>query len=281
MTATERVVPGLVSVIVPAVRNDTYAHQAVTSLLADGYPTLEIVVIWDGPASLYEPAWEDEPSIRQIVNGAQLGIAESLNRGIASSHGEFVARLDADDISYPGRLGTQVDFLRAHASLNVVATAARIIGASGELLGDYPPVGADVRRELLRRNPLVHSSLVMRRAALDEVGGYDPRLWRMEDYALLLRLACHSQIGVIERPYVGYRLHPNQTDARAKRFWGCMQMIAADRRQLRRCLGGSVTWQRVLDAQWVAAQWARYHKLRSPRVVTAVASPAQAPARDG
>jgi glycosyltransferase involved in cell wall biosynthesis len=281
VTATERVVPGLVSVIVPAVRNDTYAHQAVTSLLADGYPTLEIVVIWDGPASLYEPAWEDEPSIRQIVNGAQLGIAESLNRGIASSRGEFVARLDADDISYPGRLGTQVDFLRAHASRNVVATAARIIGASGELLGDYPPVGADVRRELLRRNPLVHSSLVMRRAALDEVGGYDARCFRVQDYDLLLRLAREGGIGLIDQPFVAYRLHAGQTSARAEHFWRTIRIIAADRRALCRSLGGSVAWQCVQDAGWIAAQWARYRGLRTSRVVTAVAAPAQAPARDG
>jgi len=190
----------LVSVLLPYRDASTTLAEAVDSVLAQRGVELELIAIDDGsrdlgPALIAERAGDDARVV--AVQGAGRGIAHALAVGLAAARGPLIARMDADDIAYPDRLRAEVELLASDPRLGAVATRVRAIdldgGAPGEGLARYVAwqngliTAADHARELFVESPLCHPSVVLRRAALDEVGG-----WRdfdgPEDYELWLRL---------------------------------------------------------------------------------------------
>lgn len=246
----------LVSVVVPATRADAWLQEAVASVLADGYDPLEVIVVWDGPAA---DAPAEVPGARVVVTGGR-GTPAANNRGLAEARGEFVARLDSDDRSLPGRFTAQVRALDAAPEAVLAVTNAYVIDADGRRTGDYPRVRqGDLPAALLPSNPLVHSTFMFRRG----VTRYDERCVRMQDYELALRTAAESPIVVVEEPLVEYRVHPSQSGRKTQAFWRYIPVVLGSRRRLARRLGvrrAVAQWAR--DAAWFGAQYASHLGLR-------------------
>jgi glycosyltransferase involved in cell wall biosynthesis len=122
------------------------------------------------------------------------GIVDALNAGLAAAKGEFVARMDADDIALPGRLAAQVEAMRAEPTLLALGTAATEIDADGTRQGEIAVAtgSAAIRERMQRENPLLHPTVTMRREAVLAVGGYRRALTHAEDYDLWLRLAARE-----------------------------------------------------------------------------------------
>lgn len=259
----------LVTVVLPCLAFDDYARLAVRSLgenaVADD---LEVIAVIDGEGGGEpERIRVGDVAVRVVVTGQRRGSAHATNVGIALAQGAYVGRMDADDVSLPGRLDAELSVLDGDPRVVAVGGGGRLLSPEGVVVGEYPPVQlGDLRSALLRRNPVIHSSLIVRRRALAEVGGYDERMIRMQDYDLLLRLA---QIGVVwgmgDRELVDYRVHPHQTSTRAARFGTTMRRITRERTRLAGHIGHSVSAQRVHNGVYVAGQAARYGGLRRPR----------------
>lgn len=248
----------LVSVVIPATRDDAYFRQAVQSVLCDGYPNLEVIVIWDGDP---EAAPRDVEGARVVVSG-RLGTPAANNLGLRLSRGTYVARLDSDDVSLPGRFGAQVKLLEGSEVAVAVATEAKVIDEHGRRLGDYPALGGgelDPAR-LLKANPVVHSSLMFRRGAVQ----YNEKCTRMQDYELLLRSAGVGAVLCAPLEGVGYRLHGQQTSRDTRSFWQYMPLVVRAQFGLARRLGGfrRVLMQVPYSALWFAAQLANHYGLR-------------------
>jgi glycosyltransferase involved in cell wall biosynthesis len=147
-----------------------------------------------------------------VLHQARAGLTRSLNRGLRLASAALVARLDADDVALPDRLLTQVAFLDAHPDVGLLGGGCREIGPAGEALGEYRPPADDagIRRALIRRNPFVHSSVVLRRGVLDAAGGYDDALAVAQDYDLWLRLSRITRMANLPGPVVLRRLGPDQ-----------------------------------------------------------------------
>jgi GT2 family glycosyltransferase len=122
---------------------------------------------------------------------------------------------------------------------------------------------------MLRRNAFVHSSVMIRRAALELVGGYDERCVRMQDYDLWLRLASVGGVANLSDELVSYRVHDGMHSRVTSPFGRPARCVLASRIALARHLGRTTARQHAENALWTAAQVLRHAGLRRPRYLAA------------
>ncbi|APZ35043.1 hypothetical protein BOH66_12910 [Microbacterium aurum] len=254
-----------VSVIIPTNRVDSWLDEAVQSALDSSDVSIEVIVVINGPASFEPRSWTADPRVVLVHERSRLGPTRAMIEGVARARGEFVARLDADDRMLPLRLSEQVARLRAQPTAPLVGTATSRITPEGEPAGNIRmPSGDDVRRHLVLFNCIPHSSVMLRRSALEEVGGYDESLEQMEDYDLILRLSVLGPVPVLTSLLTEYRIHPGQLSRGATPYGLHIQRISVARRTLGRALGMNRLSVAARDALWRAAQYARYHRVTRP-----------------
>ena len=184
----------LVSVVLPVYNGAKDVKQSIDSMLAQTFTDFEIIVINDGSKDETAQVLNriSEPRIR-ILHQDNLGLANTLNRGISLSRGRYIARQDQDDLSSPTRLEKQLAFMEANPECALLGTRAEIWSGntpSGRY-HDHPTDDPSIRFELLFNNPFVHSSVILRKDAVLSAGGYTTDKTRQppEDYELWSRLS--------------------------------------------------------------------------------------------
>lgn len=199
-----------VSVILPVYNCPLYVGQAIESVLNQTFADFELIVLDDGSTDETPTVLKRyfEPRIRHITQ-TNRGLAETLNRGIKLSRGRYIARQDQDDVSRPERFARQVAFLDAHPMCALVGTWAEIWcdNERTNRVHAHPSDGARLKFELLLNNPFVHSSVMIRRSVLDQVGVYCTDLNRQppEDYELWSRIARSFDVANIPEILHAYR----------------------------------------------------------------------------
>ena len=166
--------------------------EAVASVLAQTDGDLELIVIDDGSTDATPGLLAAVADHRlRVRRQARTGLTRALNQALGLARGALVARLDADDVALPDRFARQRAFLARHPEVGLLGTAAREVDPAGALVQVVqPPVDdAALRRVLIRANPFVHSSVMLRRELLARAGGYDEALAVAQDYELWLRLS--------------------------------------------------------------------------------------------
>jgi glycosyltransferase involved in cell wall biosynthesis len=264
-------VAGSIAVVIPALHADRYLAQAVASIVGDidAPAALEVIVVFDGAMPSESHPWMADPRVTIAATGKRSGSGNASNHAASLTQAEFIARMDADDLSLPGRLSQQLRYLSDNTDVVLLGTSGTTIDANGEVLAPYPSgFGDDVRSVLLRRNPIIHSSVVMRRTAFDQVGGYDPTCIRMQDYHLCLRLAQLGRVAVLEDVLLQYRVHDGQTSRTPSGFVELMRKLSFERRSLARRLGAPLVTQAARDSGFVFSQLIRYSGMRRPRYLT-------------
>lgn len=180
-----------VSVIMPVYNGEKLVREAIDSVLRQTLRDLELVIIDDGStdtsADIAASIAQKDPRVRVIRNGSNLGVAQSLNKGLEAARGELIARADADDICLPGRLEKQVSFMLAHPEVGVCGCRMRSNRTGGVI--SYPQDDASIRAEMLFRNPIAHPAVIFKKSAVVLAGGYDAGSVPAEDYDLWVRLA--------------------------------------------------------------------------------------------
>jgi glycosyltransferase involved in cell wall biosynthesis len=203
----------LISVVLPVYNGAGYLAEAIQSILDQTYPDFELIIINDG--STDESAaiirMYDEPRIRYYEQSNQ-GLPATLNRAVGLANGRYLARQDQDDISFPERFRKQLEFLDAHPDHGIVGTWAEIWVGNTKTKRTHKHHSDDLtlQFDLLFGNPFVHSSVMIRKAALDEVGTYTTDKSRQppEDYELWSRLAKRFKIANIPEILQIYREVP-------------------------------------------------------------------------
>lgn len=209
MTATTVVEPQ-VSVILPVYNCPQYVGEAIDSMLAQVDCTFEIVVIDDGSTDSTPEvlAGFSDPRLR-LYRQPNAGLPATLNRAIGLSRGEYIARQDQDDVSLPTRLCRQAALLDAYPRCGLVGTWASILNERMATRRGHrhPASNQALQHELLFDNPFVHSSVMLRRSALDDVGPYatDPARQPPEDYELWSRIARRWELANIPETLHLYR----------------------------------------------------------------------------
>ncbi|OJU40033.1 MAG: hypothetical protein BGN97_14660 [Microbacterium sp. 69-10] len=254
-----------VSVVIPAHRLDHWLDEAVASVLDSTGSAPEVVVVLNGIADVESRDWMGSPRLILLHSAESLGPTRAMIRGVQAATGDFISRLDADDRMRPERIAVQLEYLASRPETPLVGTAVGRITERGEPAGAIRmPTGDDVRSHLVLSNTVTHSSVLMRRSALEAVGGYDPALAQMEDYDLILRLAQLGPIAVLADELTEYRLHPGQISKGARPTGAHIDKVLAERRQLGAAIGLSRAGVAARNALWRAAQFSRYWGITRP-----------------
>jgi len=136
----------------------------------------------------------------------------TLNEGLLLARGEFIARMDADDVALSDRFEVQVAYLREHPEVVCLGSKVQCIDEAGRFLYEgFHVMDHEVIQELALTGSchLSHPTVMMRRAAVMAVGGYDPQMKYVEDLDLFLRLGKFGRLVNLPRTVLKYRMHPS------------------------------------------------------------------------
>ena len=160
-----------VSVILPAYNCEKYIDKAIQSVLDQTWSDFELIIINDGSSDGTETIIRafNDPRIILVNNPGNKGLIFSLNRAIDMAKGNYIARMDADDICLPERLGKQKRILDENDSIAVVATTIDFIKDSEERTGTWPLDRKNITPEQIRKqmpfeNCIAHPSVMIRTA---------------------------------------------------------------------------------------------------------------------
>lgn len=206
-----------ITVLMPVYNAAAYVAEAARSILASSFRDLQLLAIDDGSTDDSEARLRSiaDPRLRIISNPENMGVVKTLNRGFDLADGEFIARMDADDISMPKRLAQQVAFMEANPHIGVCGTWATAFGSGPKRVLRGPLAPAAIHVRLFGYNSLVHPTVILRRSffvrhelrfATDAMHAEDMDLW--------MRAAeCFPLANI---PVVGlrYRVHANQIASR-------------------------------------------------------------------
>lgn len=200
-----------VTVLMPVHNGLPYLERAVESILRQTHAEFELLVIDDAStdeSGAVLSAMRD-PRIRLVRHERNMDLVATLNEGLDLAQGEYVARMDQDDISLPERLEKQVAFLERHGDVGIVAAGARLIDGS-DRPGAVLPLLAG--HDLLRWSfcfgcPIAHAGVMMRRSLILELGAYREEAFRCEDYDLWTRAAGKTRLAMIPEVLLHLRRH--------------------------------------------------------------------------
>lgn len=200
-----------VTVLMPAFNAGRFISESLHSILRQDFDRFELLVIDDGSTDDTAAIVGNcgDPRVRLLRHERNCGLVATLNEGLREAGAPLVARQDADDLSRRDRLSRQVDYLRTHPGDLAVGSEADLIDEDGRSRGALrlPRTREQLRWDLCFRNPVPHSSVILRRREiLEDYGGY-PESAASEDYDLWSRLAAAGRFGLIARRLVSYRIH--------------------------------------------------------------------------
>ena len=204
-----------VSVVIPTFNRARLLLDAVESVLAQTYQDFEIIVVDDGSTddtkAVVEPYLRRHGDRIRCLFQANQGLSAARNAGCRAGTGRYVAFLDSDDLWKPHKLAVQVPLLETDPAVGLVSSRAEVIDyANTKVLWIKPrrPAGTTLREMVIRRTQ-PPSSFVVRRAAIDGIGYFDPAIrLGLEDVDLCFRLAARGwKFVCLEEPLIKYRVH--------------------------------------------------------------------------
>jgi glycosyltransferase involved in cell wall biosynthesis len=191
---------------------EKYLAEAIDSILCQTFTDFEYLIVDDASTdrSLEIINSYQDPRINVIRNPANVGLTRSLNIGLDLARGEYVARMDSDDISLPERLSKQVAYMDAQREVGVCGTWAKDIDSKGQVTGSRePPVGKHLEYNYWRPSPIIHPSATIRRSLLD-AQRYDEQMRYAQDFDLWLRIRTTHKLANLPEYLLLYRVHQDQ-----------------------------------------------------------------------
>ena len=224
-----------VSVLMSAYNAENFIETAIKDIFSQSFKDFECVIVDDGStdntSKIIEQYKKKDSRVPIITNKKNIGLTRSLNVGLSQCQGDYVARLDADDICYKDRLEVQYRFMESHQNIALCGSMAQYIDECGKKIGEknLPTDYVGIKRKLLFNNQFVHSSLFIRKSILDREGGYNDSFKTSQDYELVLRIASKYQVANVSERLVYWRVGRNSVswsskrqewDAVRARWWG-------------------------------------------------------------
>jgi len=209
----------LVSVVLVVCNVDRFLAESIESILGQTFQDLEFIIVdfgsTDNSRAIVASYAANEARILSY-DIAHCGLAEARNAACFRAQGQYIAIMDADDVSTPERLRWQVEFMERHPEVSVLGGAVEWIDTSGRplIIRDNPVGNREIQTALLECCPLWQPTVMMRRDAFVAVGGYRPAFAPAEDYDLWLRMAGHCEIANLRQVVLKYRIHPHQVSMR-------------------------------------------------------------------
>jgi len=198
----------------PVYNAENYIKQTIDSILTQTFVDFEFLIIDDGSSdkSLQILSTYTDPRIKVFKNERNIGYVRTLNKLIKLSKGEYIARQDNDDISFPKRLEKQVHFLNKNQEIGICGSNAMIFGTKKNMTF-LPLHDEEIRAYMIFSNPIYHPTVMYRKTLFNELGvdKYDESLCPAEDYAMWFNASKKTKLANLTEPLLKYRIHENNT----------------------------------------------------------------------
>lgn len=203
-----------VSVIMPAYNAEKYIAEAIDSILNQTFADFEFIIIDDGSKDNtveIVKSYSDK-RIRFYQNEHNMGVAATLNRGIELATGEYIARMDSDDISLPERFEKQIYVLDNDKKIAVCAGNAIVFSKESQYITQLPLKDREIKYNLFISSPFVHPSVMIRKSVLDSSNiRYESEFDGREDYRMWMKISLLDyKLLNIDEPVLKYRIHTGQ-----------------------------------------------------------------------
>lgn len=201
----------LISVVMPVYNGGKYLREAIDSILNQTYQNFEFLIINDGSTDETDEIIRSYTDARIVYlqNDKNRGLVYTLNYGISVAKGEYIARMDADDISESIRFERQIEVFLNDPEIGLCGTWAKVIGSN--LLLKVESDYEEIKCKLLFTNQFVHSSVIFRKEHLDKFGlFYEEKNFPAEDYALWINTSEKIKMFNLRECLLQYRVHPSQ-----------------------------------------------------------------------
>jgi len=223
---------GLVSVIMAAYNAEAFLKESIDSILRQSYSEFEFLIIddcsSDSTPDILESYEKSDPRVIVQRNPQNKGLAYSLNMAIQMSRGEYLARMDADDVSLPERFEKQVGFLEKNKSVEICGTACIEIDSSGNELyrKSMPKNNKEMEAVIFKINPFIHPTVMLRKSFFDKLGFYNESFRKSQDLELWARAyVAGIQMANIPDFLLLYRMEDN--------FWNKRSSMVVIRNEMR------------------------------------------------
>lgn len=196
----------------PARNAESTVGAAVASVLRARNISLELIVVDDysSDRTLSVVKQVRDPRLKIVENSCPLGVAGSLNVGLSLAQGEFIGRLDSDDLAIPKRFERQKNFLQERADIGLVGSWAIEFGEKNRPIVT-PTSHKALKLALLIYNPFVHSSVMFKKSVFEEIGArYSEDHQATEDYELWTRFALKTKVAILPQFLTLHRRHQQQ-----------------------------------------------------------------------
>ncbi len=219
-----------ISVILCAYNGEDKVTRSIQSILSQTFKDFELIVIDDGSTDktcdMIGNIQKNDARIilESIPHG---GLAKALNAGLARARGQYIARMDVDDVALSQRFQKQIRFLEQDQAVGVLGTGYEIMLPTGITRKPKVPLliqDSDLKRALPKFNPFFHGSAMIRKALLDQVGGYDEKFLLTQDYDLWFRLSKLTKFSNLNEVLMIRYEDLKTTQKEARQNWYALQV---------------------------------------------------------
>lgn len=206
----------LVSIVMPVYNGSKFLRESIDSILSQTLTDFEFLIINDGSvddSELIILSYHD-PRIKYVKNECNLGIVESLNKGVELSKGKYIARMDADDISLPTRIEKQCLYLSQNPTIVACGSLAQSIDKDGKVIGKmiYPIGTEHIKATHLFNSSFIHPTMLFKSAIL-KTHRYESNYEYAEDYFLFSQLLATQTLVNLNEILLYYRVHQDNITA--------------------------------------------------------------------
>lgn len=212
---TDEMKPPLISIVMSNWNGEIYLRSSIESMLRQTFRDFEYIILDDGSTdnsrNIITQYAKTDSRITPIFFETNRGLTHALNHGIGLARGKYIVRMDSDDISLPDRLEKQIEYMEKpeHAHVGVCGSFCEVIDKQGERVGlkKFPVTDEQIRKAIWYRNPLQHSTTIIRKTCFDTVGLYNPRFMQTEDFELWMRIGSKFHFHNLPEVLLQYRIH--------------------------------------------------------------------------
>ncbi|MDC0968006.1 glycosyltransferase [Alphaproteobacteria bacterium] len=203
---------GLVSYVLCIHEKHSNLSKCINSIFDQTYPRIELIIVIDNNDKDLENFIKKitkGKKIKYILNQSNLGLAKSLNKAILNSSGEFIARIDSDDICVKDRTNIQVEYLNKNKDIDVLGGSAYVYGDKLNNILNTKGNFIDIKEKLLFKNPIIHPTVMMRKNIFKNIR-YDESYRFCQDYKLWIDIRETYKFNNLENKLIYYSVHKKQ-----------------------------------------------------------------------
>lgn len=208
----------LVSVVMPTYNAGIFLRLAIDSILNQTYQNIELIIVNDfsndKTAEILNFYKRQDKRIKVITNRINLGVSRSANIAISEAKGQFIARMDSDDMATSDRIEKQVNFLNKHKKVVAVGGQCELIDKDGEKIGakKFPSDYKNIKSMVFSSVPIQQPTLMINKGLLPEnFVWYDNNFTSAEELELIFKLFKLGSVRNLKSIVLKYRIHPNNT----------------------------------------------------------------------